>query len=140
MLNKFLIAILLLGLSAVALAADLYKWTDEKGVIHYSDTPPPQQASAARLRVKSGVSDESAPAADASDNDSNKNKDASKPAATAAQTPADKTNCDHAHANLNLLTQSKYQVADASGKPLDDKTRQEMTEQAKQAVAACDKT
>ncbi len=132
MLNKLLIVIILLGLSAVTLAADLYKWTDEKGVIHYSDTPPPQQSNAARVRVKSGVSDETETVADT---DANKAKDAKPTAAT-----ADKgTNCEHARANLNLL-QSKYQVADSSGKPLDEKKRQELTDQAKLAIAACDKS
>lgn len=131
MLNKFLIVIVLLGLSAVVSAGDLYKWTDEKGVIHYSDTPPPKQSSASRVRVKSGVSDEMETVADA---DANKAKDA-KPTPAAANKA---TNCEHARANLNLL-QSKYQVADSSGKPLDEQKRQELIDQAKQAIASCDK-
>ena len=55
----------------------------------------------------------------------------------AAATPQDKA-CEQARSNLNLL-QSKYAVADASGKPLDDKTRETFIEQAKQALTQCDK-
>ncbi|MEI2783295.1 MAG: VWA domain-containing protein [Candidatus Competibacter sp.] len=33
-----------LGLLASASAADLYKWTDEKGQVHYTSSPPPETA------------------------------------------------------------------------------------------------
>lgn len=35
-------------------AADIYKWTDEKGVVHYSNTPPPKGASATVLDESKG--------------------------------------------------------------------------------------
>ena len=41
---------LLLALNAQA-QGGLYKWVDEKGVVHYSDTPPPGKASG-KLQVK----------------------------------------------------------------------------------------
>lgn len=131
MINKILL-VALIGLSAFAQANDLYKWTDDKGVTHYSDTPPPSQATASRIKVAPGVTSDVAAA------DAGKAKDgtATTPPA-AAGTPQDKA-CEQARSNLNLL-QSKYAVADASGKALDDKTREMFTEQAKQALAQCDK-
>jgi len=138
MVNKLFI-VALFGLTALAQAADLYKWTDDKGVTHYSDTPPPNHPDATRLRVKSGVSDESAPPSSTADTDANKPKEAAKPNPSATTQALDRAAaCEQARSNLNLL-QSKYQVADASGKPLDDKTRQSLVEQAKQTVADCGK-
>jgi hypothetical protein len=141
MVNKFPIVVLVatFGLMAVAQAADLYKWTDDKGVLHYSDTPPPGHADATRVRVKSGVSDESAPPAAATAvAEADKPKDAAKPNPPAPAPMDRNTACEQARSNLNLL-QSKYAVADASGKPLDDKTRQTLTDQAKQTVSDCGK-
>lgn len=40
---RLLIAIVLLCTAATA-AAQLYRWTDEKGKVHFSDTPPPSAA------------------------------------------------------------------------------------------------
>jgi hypothetical protein len=140
MVNKILI-VALIGLTGIAQAADLYKWTDDKGVTHYSDTPPPGHADAARVRVNAGVSDDQAAAAAANaaaSADANKPKDAAKPAPAPGAALDRAAACEQARSNLNLL-QSKYQVADASGKPLDDKTRQTLTDQAKQTVADCAK-
>jgi len=36
---RTLIAVTLACLSSAALAADVYRWTDDKGVVHYSDKP-----------------------------------------------------------------------------------------------------
>ncbi len=142
MVNKFPIVVVLVaafGLIAVAHAADLYKWTDDKGVLHYSDTPPPGHADATRVRVKSGVSDESAPPPAATAvAEADKPKEAAKPNPPPPAPMDRNTACEQARSNLNLL-QSKYSVADASGKPLDDKTRQALTEQAKQTVSDCGK-
>jgi len=142
MANKSLIIALVAvcGLTAVAQAAELYKWTDDKGVLHYSDTPPPGHTDATKIRVQSGVSDEAPPAAsNANTNavaDADKPKDASK-SSPPPPAPMDRTAaCDQARSNQTLL-QSKYAVADASGKPLDEKTRQSLLEQAKQTVADC---
>jgi hypothetical protein len=35
-------------------ASEIYKWTDEKGVVHYSNTPPPKGASATVLDESKG--------------------------------------------------------------------------------------
>lgn len=46
-LNTLFLAIMLI-FSAVA-NADIYKWRDERGVMHYSDMPPPAGSSAEKL-------------------------------------------------------------------------------------------
>ena len=123
----------------VAGAAELYKWTDGKGVVHYSDTPPPKGSEAAQRLHMNGT--ESTKAESAEDKSTAKPEaEANKPAETTPATLPDtpenrKRFCDQAQAQVELL-QSKFQVADSSGKPLDDKTRAERTAQAKQAATS----
>lgn len=40
---RVLLAVILAGVSATA-GAQLYRWTDEKGKVHFGDTPPPTSA------------------------------------------------------------------------------------------------
>jgi glutaredoxin len=40
---RLVLAIVLLGIAAMA-SAQLYRWTDEKGKVHFGDTPPPAGA------------------------------------------------------------------------------------------------
>ena len=47
------IAVLLSAAAVAALAQQLYRWTDEKGRVHITDTPPP--ASARNVQKKSGA-------------------------------------------------------------------------------------
>jgi hypothetical protein len=42
MLQKWLIALVMAGLSAIAGAETIYKWIDSSGQIHYTDLPPKQ--------------------------------------------------------------------------------------------------
>jgi hypothetical protein len=42
MLQKFLVALLMAGLTVVAAAETVYKWSDSRGQVHYSDLPPTQ--------------------------------------------------------------------------------------------------
>ncbi|HXJ50268.1 MAG TPA: glutaredoxin family protein [Burkholderiales bacterium] len=47
------LAVLLCAAASAALAQQLYRWTDEKGRVHITDTPPP--ASARNVQRKSGA-------------------------------------------------------------------------------------
>ena len=47
------IAVLLCAAASAALAQQLYRWTDESGRVHITDTPPP--ASARNVQKKSGA-------------------------------------------------------------------------------------
>ncbi|HEX7112829.1 MAG TPA: DUF4124 domain-containing protein [Mizugakiibacter sp.] len=42
---------IVLMLALPAFAGQVYKWTDAKGTVHYSDSPPPQGARYSRVRV-----------------------------------------------------------------------------------------
>lgn len=42
MLQKFLVALLLAGLTVVAAADTVYKWVDSRGQVYYTDLPPTQ--------------------------------------------------------------------------------------------------
>ncbi|MBN8885965.1 MAG: DUF4124 domain-containing protein [Rudaea sp.] len=123
--------------SGVAAAAELYKWTDSKGVVHYSDTPPPKGGEAPqRLRLNGTESptkpDPTAEQKAAAETEAGKAAEATP--TTLPDTPENRKRfCEQAQAQLDLL-QSKFQVADSNGKPLDDKTRAERTAQAKQAA------
>jgi hypothetical protein len=62
MLQKMLVALLMAGLTVVAAADTVYKWSDSRGQIHYTDLPP-TQADAKILGVftqESNVLDEEA--------------------------------------------------------------------------------
>ena len=45
------ILLLSLALSPLAVAAQVYKWVDEKGVTHYSESPPPD-GKAGKIEIK----------------------------------------------------------------------------------------
>jgi hypothetical protein len=128
----FLLAVCLPVATAFAAQSQVYKWTDDQGVVHYSDAPPPTaQANVQQVRVSGGdrphavdgdaVADASTPAAKPADPASPDNAQAAAP-----QTSHDK-DCANARSNLELL-QSKFQVSvtgsDGKAVSLDDKARQ----------------
>ena len=131
------LALAALFAGGAACATELYKWTDKNGVVHYSDAPPPKGDEAAqRLRLNGTESPKNeAEAKPAEPEKADANKPAEPPPAALPDTPENRKRlCDQAQAQVDLL-QSKFQVADSSGKPLDEKTRAARTADAKQAVA-----
>jgi glutaredoxin len=48
MLTRFLLALLLAAVAGSAAAQQVYRWTDEKGRTHITDTPPPPGAKSVR--------------------------------------------------------------------------------------------
>ncbi|MCE7893648.1 MAG: DUF4124 domain-containing protein, partial [Sorangiineae bacterium PRO1] len=50
-MRRLLLPIVLM-LALPAFAGQVYKWTDAKGTVHYSDAPPPQGAHYSRVRVE----------------------------------------------------------------------------------------
>ena len=51
MKNLVLTILLMASLSTWAVAQDVYKWVDENGEVHYSQTLPPERASDAHDRL-----------------------------------------------------------------------------------------
>ena len=132
----------LVAIAATAHAADVYKWTDASGVVHYADSEPPAEAKAERVHVVGMVTaapttakDSDADGEHAAAGGSTKSPAKLEDAAAFAQ-----QRCDHARADLELL-QSNQQVAldpARTGKPaepLDDKQRQMQIANAQTLIA-----
>ena len=126
------VAILTLIAGHAVTAAELYKWTDSKGVVHYSDTPPPKdQQVAERLRIARKENSETGPGGDTKLADK-VDADPTKPGQTvqgAASVPQEnrKQLCNQARSTLDVL-HGQTDVADAvTGKPLDEKERASRT-------------
>jgi hypothetical protein len=51
-------ALAILLLSSPALASKFYRWVDDKGVTHYTQTPPPEGTSAREVRTHGPSSDQ----------------------------------------------------------------------------------
>ena len=50
--NKYLFLMILVAFSSATAYAGVYKWTDEKGKIHYSETRPASNIEAESLRIQ----------------------------------------------------------------------------------------
>jgi hypothetical protein len=86
-----------LALALPAGAESVYKWVDDKGVTHFSQTPP-DGTDAQRLEVRTAPA---SPAADAPAADAK--KDDAKPERTEAQRKERAERCKNAHAALDKL-------------------------------------
>ena len=136
-----LLFVMLLPLPAAS-AADVYKWTDAAGIVHYSDAIPSPDLKAERMRVGGSVKPvaaaerekvASAPPADAN------------PAATAVPVGSAqaasiaKTRCDQARSSLEVLHGNGPVGLDTAGKgkpvPLDDAERQAEVGRAQTLIA-----
>lgn len=126
-------------------AAAVYKWTDAEGNVHYTDKPPPKDATStaevktaadkadadALRRLYAGQRDEARKEAQAAASE--------REAAAAEQEAAEKTsNCDRAQANLQALmnTQRIFDV-DAAGNRtrVPEESRQARMRQAEEQIA-----
>ena len=54
------LTICLMSMSPGALAGELYRWLDSKGVMHYSDTPPPKSEQADTMKFSAAGGSEEA--------------------------------------------------------------------------------
>jgi len=63
MMRTRIVAILLMLAAATAAAQQLYRWTDDKGRVHITDTPPPPSAKGVQKKAyqRGGASTESGP-------------------------------------------------------------------------------
>ena len=113
--------VLLLCLASLALpaaASELYKWTDEKGRVHYSDKPPPE-----------GVKAESRDLPQEANSD---------PSASPKPVPPPSAQCLQARQSLATLEQNTNVAADLDGdgtpEPLDETARQAQIVAARKAA------
>lgn len=126
-------------------SAGVYKWVDENGVVHYSQTKPSGHE-AENLRPRSdGTTDEEARSKLEALVDKARNKDAGPTADDQEQSlkraSRRKKNCETARENLRLLESGvRIRANDANGNPyfLDDEARQtKLTETQSQIQANC---
>jgi hypothetical protein len=134
--------------ATVASAAEVYKWTDAGGVVHYADTEPAAALNAQRLHVRgsgtteAGANGEAARSAGAADTDTGPQADAAALAGTKVVNGAEAAarRCQQARANLEQL-QSNYPVGlDAAGdgkaQALTVAAREQQTRRAQTMIAA----
>ena len=121
-LSAALVALLACG---SVVATELYKWTDDKGVVHYSDTPPPKGKD---TRQKLRLTGTESPNPAAADTKAAADKPAGNGSAPGSvpDTPENrKRACEQAHYALELLQGDGPLADSASGKPLDAGERAE---------------
>jgi hypothetical protein len=90
MLQKFLVALLMAGLAVIATADTVYKWSDSRGQIHYTDLPP-SQPGAKILGVSyrdSGALDEEQSGGDEGDSGNSGDESATQPSGDDSSEPA----------------------------------------------------
>ncbi|HZX72407.1 MAG TPA: DUF4124 domain-containing protein [Rhodanobacter sp.] len=132
-MHRLLIAVALLLLAPLA-TAQVYKWTDAKGTVHYSEAPPTQGTKFSKISTTGTVEPLAKSAAPANRENSSDGSHESRPAPTpVADTPANrKSLCDSLQSNLATLHGSAPVVMEKDGKPnaLDATQRQQQVDTA----------
>jgi len=149
-MNRQWMLIALLGTMAAAQAADAYRWVDAKGVVHYSDAPPPVEFKAELVHLpgtgtgtKSGTAGAAGAAGALPDepakaDDSEEPGEKKPPGVLASSVQSAEKRCADARANLEVLQRSgPVGVDTGSGKPqpLDDNARQRQIGNAQTIIA-----
>ena len=161
MLQKFMVALLMAGLTAVATAGTVYKWSDGRGQIHYTDLPP-DQSDAKILSIShredvledegagnesdngdgGGNADEPTPPPASNDSDEPKIDTAAMAAVQRDVASAKAKQCKEAQDRYQLYVESRRlfrQKADGEREYLTDQQLEEARVRAKQSVAEyCD--
>jgi Domain of unknown function (DUF4124) len=146
MSKLLLILLLLAGTNAFA---DIIKWVDDQGRVHYSDQPPPQDAQPKTLRSDSESGDAAGSevpaeqtiaerAAELKRNNLEKQAAADKAAQKKATEDALKQNCADAQANLTSLQSGvRIMEIDAKGERtyIDDTERQQRIAKAQRNIS-----
>jgi hypothetical protein len=121
-----------------ASAADVYKWTDKDGIVHYSDEQPPADAKAERVPVTGMAKKPAVAGAAANDADEAATPPAAPPPVVTPTLIAQKR-CEQARANLDVLKSKNAAVGldDGTGKatPMSDQARNERIATEQRAIA-----
>ena len=141
-MNRQWMLIALLGTVAAAQAADAYRWVDAKGVVHYSDAPPPVEAKAELVHLPGTGSTTGAavamPDEPAKADDSEEPGEKKPPGTLASSVQSAEKRCADARTNLEVLQRSGPVGMDTgSGRPqpLDDAARQRQIGNAQTIIA-----
>lgn len=138
-MQRQILLIALACAAAAAHAADVYKWTDQEGIVHYSDTEPPPQVKSERIHML-GTAKKGAEAAanDADEAATPPAKAKAEPETLLAGTPEfTQKRCERARADLEVLQGSGPVGLNTGGKPevLDEAGRKAQTERAQSTIA-----
>ncbi len=138
--------LLLLALAGLPLAAgaQVYKWTDANGTVHYADAPPAGGAKYQDVKVATHTT--SAPdtpqtttASRPDDKAAGGDGDATQPPSRVEDTPDNRKKlCDNLDANIKLLTSDRVVVtqdADGHEKAMSDDGREQQLAQARRQQA-----
>jgi hypothetical protein len=123
-----------LALALTAGAESVYKWVDDKGVTHFSQTPP-DSSNAQKLEVRSTPA---SPASDAAAPDAKAQDAEAKPQRTEAQRKQRAERCKNAHQALDKLNNPEPVVRyGEKGEqiPVGDDERPAYIEQVKKVIA-----
>lgn len=128
---------LVLLLLAPAVAAQVYKWTDPQGTVHYSEIPPPQGT--AYKRITTTGSEQPVAPSPIRDTDAPASETAA--AAPIEDTPENRAKlCSSLKTNLDLLKGKGAVVMEQEGKPValnDEQRSQQITLAEKQYQQFC---
>jgi Domain of unknown function (DUF4124) len=115
-MHRSLIAVALLLLAPLA-TAQVYKWTDASGTVHYSEAPPAQGTNYKEVRTTGTAAPLVAPAKNNSEGGEGQGEPASEPAAPVTDTPENRTKlCESLKSNLAALQGSGPVVMQQDGK------------------------
>ena len=126
-MHRSLIVVALL-LFAPLCAAQVYKWTDASGTVHYSEAPPAQGTKYSKVTTTGTVEPLAAPAEHANPEDAGGSNEPTAAPKTMADTPENrKSLCSSLQSNLATLQGSGPVVMEKDGKPsaLDASQRQQ---------------
>jgi hypothetical protein len=128
-MHRLLIAVALLLLAPLA-TAQVYKWTDASGTVHYSETPPVQGTKFSKVTTTGTVQPVAAPASTAS---ANSNSAPAGPVKPMTDTPENRSKlCDSLKANIAALQGTGPVVMQQDGKT----TALDTDQRKQQAIAA----
>lgn len=127
--------IIALGTAGTASAATLYKWTDDEGNVHYSQTRPVDR-NADQMQIKGSTPSAAQPQTPAEEKET---PDASEPPADAGQDPKvveiRKRNCETARSNLEVYkTSARIRQADGTLMALSDEMREARIQEAEKMI------
>ncbi|WP_234411381.1 MULTISPECIES: DUF4124 domain-containing protein [Rhodanobacter] len=112
-MHRSLIAVALLLLAPLA-AAQVYKWTDASGTVHYSEAPPAQGTKFVKVTTTGTAEPLAAPAPSTT---ASRSESAAEPAKPAADTPENRSKlCASLKANLAALQGGGPVVMQQDGK------------------------
>jgi len=130
-MRRPLIAATLLLLAPLAMAQQVYKWTDASGSVHYSDTPPPKGSSSKKITL-TGIAQSSGGEPAKSESAPSREQAGSTPEPTPQKPVADtpenrKKLCGTLKGNLEILRDKKPVVVQEGNqaKVLDDSQRKQ---------------